>query len=135
MMALLRAHGLTGWRRHQPLPGRPDFVFRAERVAIFVDGCFWHGCPRHYKAPGTRREFWRQKVETNRARDVRVTRALSRAGWRVLRVWECDLSRKSAPRVVRRIARALGRTEPDGAKPPRLQREIPAEDAVRFGGC
>lgn len=109
MVALLRANGITGWRRHQSLPGRPDFIFRRERVALFVDGCFWHGCPRHYKAPGTRSGFWQTKVQTNRTRDVCVTRELRALGWKVLRVWECALGAKRQAATVRRIARALGR--------------------------
>lgn len=109
LLALFRAHRITGWRRHQPLPGRPDFVFPRERVAVFVDGCFWHGCPRHYKAPGTRSEFWQGKVTTNRARDLRVTRALRAAGWRVVRVWECALAVKQQRATLGRIVRALGR--------------------------
>lgn len=51
LASILRANGITGWRRHQPLPGKPDFVFRRERLAVFADGCFWHGCPRHLRMP------------------------------------------------------------------------------------
>jgi DNA mismatch endonuclease (patch repair protein) len=107
MLSLLRAHKIWGWRRHQSLPGRPDFVFRHEGVALFVDGCFWHGCPRHYKAPKTRDAFWSEKVATNRRRDLRVTRELRKAGWKVVRVWECDLNRTRRPRVLKRLLRAL----------------------------
>ena len=112
MMALMRAHGIMGWRRKQRVFGKPDFVFRAAKLAVFVDGCFWHGCPRHYKPPGTRGAFWRNKVETNRDRDRRVTRALRKAGWTVLRVWECALARKRWPSTVRRLVRALGGVGP-----------------------
>lgn len=109
LRGILRAHALSGWRRHQRLPGRPDFVFPVERVAIFVDGCFWHGCPRHYRPPTTRRGFWRTKVEQNRARDRRVSRELRKTGWKVLRLWECDLTRERAARAERRIRRLLNR--------------------------
>lgn len=110
MMALLRAHGITGWRRNVRLFGKPDFVFRRERVVVFVDGCFWHGCPRHAKMPASNRAFWKAKLARNQSRDREVTRALRRAGWRVLRVWECDLARKEfGRRLARRILRALGR--------------------------
>ena len=111
MIALLRAHGFTGWRRGQRLMGKPDFVFRRERVALFVDGCFWHrhpGC-RYAYTPKSRLEFWLPKLARNVARDREVTRALRKAGWTVLRVWECDLSPPRQPRTVRRVARALGR--------------------------
>ncbi|MGB0581577.1 MAG: very short patch repair endonuclease [Limisphaerales bacterium] len=91
MVAIFRELGITGWRRHQKLPGKPDFVFRKSKVAVFVDGCFWHGCPRCYQAPQTRSEFWRNKVETNQRRDRRVSRQLRDMGWSVHRFWECRL--------------------------------------------
>ncbi len=109
MMALFKAYGFVGWRRRQALTGKPDFVFRRERVAVFVDGCFWHGCPKpkHAPLPKTRAEWWAAKLARNRARDTEVTKALRKQGWRVVRVWECDLAAKHWPRVARRIARAL----------------------------
>lgn len=106
MLALLRAHGITGWRRHLDLPGRPDFSFPRQKLAVFVDGCFWHGCPRCYRAPETRSEFWRNKVGGNRARDRRVSRQLRKMGWRVARVWECTLQRQPEA-VARKVRRML----------------------------
>lgn len=67
---------------------RPDIVFVTERVAIFVDGCYWHGCPEHGTLPRANSDYWRQKFERNLARDRRVNEALRRAGWRVVRIWE-----------------------------------------------
>lgn len=107
MIALFRAHGITGWRRGQNLFGKPDFVFRRERVAVFVDGCFWHGCPQHATRPATRAEWWAAKLARNRERDRLVTRTLRKAGWRVVRVWECALPRKGWRRMARRIERTL----------------------------
>src|SRR5271156_4916536 len=69
-LALCRAGKIWGWRRHVALPGRPDVVFPKHRVAIFLDGCFWHGCPRHCKMPSTNSEFWALKIMTNRRRDA-----------------------------------------------------------------
>lgn len=106
VVALLRRHGITGWRRHQGVLGRPDFVFRREKVAVFVDGCFWHGCPRHGTMPVRNRGFWRAKLERNMARDRRVTRRLRREGWSVVRIWEHDLLKRGEV-CVRRICRAL----------------------------
>jgi DNA mismatch endonuclease (patch repair protein) len=92
LVKLLRAHGITGWRRHQPLFGRPDFLFRRERVAIFVDGCFWHGCPKHSNMPVNNRRFWENKLSANRQRDLLVTQTLKADGWRVVRIWEHEMT-------------------------------------------
>lgn len=100
---LLRTEGITGWRRHVALFGRPDFTFRKEQVVIFVDGCFWHGCPRHSNIPANNRSFWLKKLTGNKTRDRLVTRTLRRSGWRVLRIWEHDLIRKKQARCVERI--------------------------------
>jgi len=109
LIALMRDRGITGWRRNAPVFGKPDFVFRRERVAVFVDGCFWHGCPKHATKPATRAGWWAAKLARNKARDRTVTRFLRKAGWRVLRIWECDLAPGNRPRTARRVARALGR--------------------------
>ena len=107
LIALMREHAITGWRRNAPVFGKPDFVFRGERVAVFVDGCFWHGCPRHGRTPKARVAFWTAKLARNAQRDRAVSRALRAAGWTVLRIWECALARPSAARTVARIVRAL----------------------------
>lgn len=96
-------------RQHRPTVRiRPDFVFRKLRPVIFVDGCFWHGCPKHATKPKNHRAFWQRKLAENQRRDQLVNRALRKAGWRVLRIWECDLAKR--PEVcVRRVERALSR--------------------------
>jgi DNA mismatch endonuclease (patch repair protein) len=100
--------GITGWRRRQRLLGKPDFVFLKLRLAVFVDGCFWHGCPRCYSSnPKSNRAFWRRKFSRNIARDRLVSRTLRKTGWRVLRIWEHELARKNEARLLRRIQRAL----------------------------
>ncbi len=75
-------------------PGRPDLFFPSERVAVFVDGCFWHGCPEHGVRPKTNVEFWRAKIERNIKRDQQVTAKLTADGWKVLRYWEHDAEGK-----------------------------------------
>ncbi|MBN8420642.1 MAG: very short patch repair endonuclease [Verrucomicrobia bacterium] len=87
---------------------RPDFVFRQERVVIFVDGCFWHGCPRHATRPRQNRKFWDEKIARNQKRDRLVTRELRRSGWTVLRLWECALAPRQQARTLGRLRRALG---------------------------
>ena len=109
LIALMRAHGINGWRRNAPVFGKPDFVFRRARVAVFVDGCFWHGCPRHATQPATRAEWWAAKLARNAQRDRAVSRVLRASGWTVLRIWECALTRSRALRTLGRISRALAR--------------------------
>lgn len=109
LIEVFRAHGITGWRRGSKLPGRPDFVFPLLRAAVFVDGCFWHGCPRHATQPKTNAAFWRDKIATNKARDRRVNRALRGRGWSVIRIWEHELRRRDEAKLVRRLLRALAR--------------------------
>lgn len=87
------------------LPGRPDISNRQARVAVFVDGCFWHKCPRHYRQPASNAAFWRQKVAYNQHRRATVRRDLGNLGWKVVEVWECDLRGK--PEVVARRVTGL----------------------------
>jgi DNA mismatch endonuclease (patch repair protein) len=88
---LLWREGLR-YRIHARTPvGRPDIAFLGARVAIFVDGCFWHGCPEHYVRPRSRNEFWAEKLEANVLRDIRQTSELEGAGWRVCRFWEHEV--------------------------------------------
>jgi DNA mismatch endonuclease (patch repair protein) len=104
---MLKTARITGWRRHQRLPGRPDFVFRPERVAVFVDGCFWHGCPKHGRTPTSNSVYWLPKLARNKARDRQVTQELRKSGWKVLRYWDHDL--RHAAKVIRRLLVELGR--------------------------
>jgi DNA mismatch endonuclease (patch repair protein) len=105
LLRIFRENGITGWRRHVALPGRPDFVFRRERIAVFVDGCFWHCCPIHGSKPASNSDYWLPKLERNHARDRSVTRELNRRGWRVLRIWEHALRKPG--KVAIRCQRAL----------------------------
>jgi len=86
---------------------RPDFAFPKLHLAVFVDGCFWHGCPKHATWPKTNAAFWRKKIARNRARDRRVNYALRKRGWVVVRVWEHALTRKEEARTVRRLKSCL----------------------------
>jgi DNA mismatch endonuclease, patch repair protein len=91
---------------------KADLVFRRHRLCIFVDGCFWHGCPKHFVPPRTNRDWWVEKIMDNRVRDRRQARILGLRGWRVFRVWEHDLS--SSERVAEcacKILRSLGRRD------------------------
>ena len=107
MIEVFRGYRITGWRRNGRVFGKPDFVFPGERLALFVDGCFWH---RHRRCkfayiPKSRLEFWLPKFDKNVRRDKIVTRALRKSGWKVLRIWECQLQRRNWPKIARRIVR------------------------------
>jgi len=105
----LRRAGVAGWRRNASLPGRPDLVFRKQRIAVFLDGCFWHACPRCAKPPKSNLEYWRQKLAGNAARDRAVTRALRDRGWLVIRIWEHTI-RTHPRRAVERLRTAINRS-------------------------
>ena len=98
----LHSKGLR-YRLHVPLLTRPrrvaDIVFSSVRVAVFVDGCFWHGCPEHASWPKSNAQFWREKIETNRARDADTDRRLRASGWRVVRVWSHESAGDAADRI------------------------------------
>lgn len=103
LIQVFRTNSITGWRRKSGLPGKPDFVFPKQRLAVFVDGCFWHGCPKHATQPKTNAAFWRKKIARNRQRDRRVNYTLRKRGWAVVRVWEHALRRKAEAGTVRRL--------------------------------
>lgn len=111
MLRLLRQAGLTGWRRHLVLPGRPDFSWRRQQTALFVHGCFWHGhdCDRNLR-PKSNSAAWEAKIARNRTRDTRSASLLRRSGWSVVTIWECHL-RARPDACVRRITRHLSRAE------------------------
>jgi DNA mismatch endonuclease (patch repair protein) len=106
----LWAAGLRGYRKNvRKLAGRPDVVFGKAKLAVFVHGCFWHGCPvcTRNRTPKQNAAYWKAKVETNQARDVRNQIDLEAAGYRVLVVWECELKRDRLAASVERIRLAL----------------------------
>lgn len=108
---LLREAGHPGYRLHWPkVPGRPDIAYPRRRIALFVNGCFWHRCP-HCKPPmpKTNVDFWRGKFARNVERDIRKTEELEAAGWTVVTVWECEIGRGSGARIPNRLIEVLNR--------------------------
>lgn len=98
---------VSGWRvQHAVLPGRPDFIFPRQMIAVFVDGCFWHSCPECGHTPSTNKNYWSPKLEENRKRDIRISRKIRRLGWRVIRIWEHEIQH-SPFRAVARLKSAL----------------------------
>lgn len=109
-LALKRARlrFLTDAAPEAELKCKADIVFRKARVCVFVDGCYWHGCPRHFALPKTNSAWWLEKVTDNKLRDRRKRAALRRFGWVVIRVWECELTAKRIDRTMTRIISVLG---------------------------
>ncbi len=104
--ALIRA-GVRGWKLNaKDVPGRPDFSFSAQRIAVFLDGCFWHGCRKCRRIPASNTEYWNAKISRNRLRDRKVSATLREDGWHVLRVWEHEIARSTAD-VTRKILAVL----------------------------
>jgi DNA mismatch endonuclease, patch repair protein len=106
LITILRGGKFKGWRRNSSLFGRPDFVFPKIKLAVFVDGCFWHGCPRCYRSPKSNKAFWSEKKTVNHRRDVLVNRSLRAKGWRVIRFWECDLG--ISAKILFKLKNAMG---------------------------
>ena len=107
LLALFRRYTIAGWRRHRAIFGNPDFIFPLAKLAIFVDGCFWHACSKHGTQPTSNRAFWKRKLTRNKSRDRLVNRTVRAGGWSVLRIWQHELTRKNESRLLRRIRRTL----------------------------
>jgi DNA mismatch endonuclease (patch repair protein) len=103
---LLFSNGIRGYRIHYALPGKPDIVFTKKKIAIFVDGCFWHKCPICFQEPETRKEFWMKKINSNVERATKVNEKLRQNGWTVIRIWEHEI-RKDPENAVKKIIDAL----------------------------
>jgi len=106
VVALLREARLSGWRRNYPLEGKPDFVFPQKRIALFVDGCLWHGCQKHCRIPHTNRSYWIKKISTNKARDAKIVGILRVKGWVVIRIWEHEIKNRTVSRKLMMINKA-----------------------------
>jgi len=103
---LLYKMGIRGYRIHYNLPGKPDLVFVKKRIAVFVDGCFWHKCPSCFKEPETRNEFWMKKIQSNVERDKKVDDLLKNDGWIIIRIWEHEI-KKDPENAVKKILALL----------------------------
>ncbi|MDR0416543.1 MAG: very short patch repair endonuclease [Propionibacteriaceae bacterium] len=118
---LLHRHGLRYRVCHRPLPrlrATADIVFTRQRVAVFIDGCFWHACQDHFRAPAANADYWRAKIDRNRARDEAVNQTLGEAGWTVLRFWSHEPPEAVAAQVEAAVRGSLGRCQASGAGEP-----------------
>lgn len=95
--------GIKGWRRHYKVKGHPDFVFIKERIAIFVDGCFWHGHDCRNTKPNNNSDFWEKKQENNRKHDIDITERFQHRNWTVIRIWECELKKKKRDILLQKL--------------------------------
>ncbi|WP_051010569.1 very short patch repair endonuclease [Selenomonas sp. F0473] len=119
LIEIFRRYGIKGWRRNYSVKGRPDFVFLSFKIAVFVDGCFWHGHDCRNTRPADHRDYWEKKREANRRRDAEVTALFENRGWQVIRIWECELKKKNEDRLKEKIA---------GLLPTSLNSNVPADE-------
>ena len=103
LIEIFKQNNITGWKRNYPVKGHPDFVFLKYRVAVFVDGCLWHGHDCRNTRPATNKEFWQKKRERNIKHDQEITELFQKRGWTVVRIWECELKRNNYENALRRI--------------------------------
>lgn len=104
LMDYFKAHHITGWRRNYNVKGHPDFVFLNRRIAIFVDGCFWHGHDCRNTKPKDNAEYWNAKRQRNIEHDKAITSYFQQRGWTVIRIWECELKKKNLSILEERLS-------------------------------
>lgn len=107
LITLFHNAHIKGWRRNYPVKGHPDFVFLDKKIAIFVDGCFWHGHDCRNTRPKDNQEYWQKKRERNIKHDQEVTALFEARGWTVIRIWECELKKKNIEQTCNRILAIL----------------------------
>ena len=110
LIDIFKQNGITGWKRNYPVKGHPDFVFLKEKVAVLVDGCFWHGHDYRNTRPAENKEYWQKKCERNMKHDKDVTAMFEARGWKVLRIWECELKKRNETILVEKIQSILSRS-------------------------
>lgn len=103
LIQVFRKNGIIGWRRNYPVKGHPDFVFMDKKIAIFVDGCFWHGHDCRNTRPSDNADYWSKKRERNMKHDREITELFERRGWTVIRIWECELKKKNRDLLMNKI--------------------------------
>lgn len=103
LIEVFKELGITGWRRNYQVKGHPDFVFLPQRIAVFVDGCFWHGHNCRNTRPSDNQTYWQKKLDRNKKRDQEVTALFKSRGWTVLRIWECELKKKNRPALDQKL--------------------------------
>ena len=103
LIQIFKENHITGWKRNYPVKGHPDFVFLDKRIAVFVDGCFWHGHDCRNTRPSDNADYWNKKRERNIRHDKEITSLFELRGWIVLRIWECELKKKNTKVLLNRL--------------------------------
>jgi len=114
-ISIIKDKGITGWRRNYMLTGKPDFVFPRLKIAVFLDGCFWHGCPSHCRMPSSNINYWNKKIEKNKIRDKKIAKALKMKGWQVIRIWEHEIKSGELGRKLNLIKKIAQQITPQDA--------------------
>lgn len=109
LIAIFAEKKITGWRRDYPVKGHPDFVFLKKRIAVFVDGCFWHGHDCRNTRPADNKDYWDKKRERNIRHDKETTALFESRHWTVIRIWECELMKKNNDILMKKLAPLLGK--------------------------
>ncbi len=104
LIQIFKENNIRGWKRNYPVKGHPDFVFLAKKIAIFVDGCFWHGHDCRNTRPSDNAEYWNKKRERNMKHDKEVTLLFEQRGWTVIRIWECELKNKNRSVLMNKLS-------------------------------
>lgn len=107
LIKFFKENNITGWKRNYPVKGHPDFVFLDKKIAVFVDGCFWHGHDCRNTRPSDNAEYWQKKRERNIKHDKEVTAMFENRGWTVIRIWECELKKKNEAALRERVLTLL----------------------------
>ena len=107
LIQIFQKNGITGWRRNYHVKSHPDFVFLNRKIAIFVDGCFWHGHDCRNTRPEDNKDYWQKKRERNIRHDKEITALFVSRGWTVLRIWECELKKKNEPVLADKLIKVL----------------------------
>lgn len=108
LIQFFKENNIVGWKRNYPVKGHPDFVFLDKKIAIFVDGCFWHGHDCRNTRPSDNADYWTKKRERNMKHDKEITALFERRGWIVIRIWECELKKKNREKLILRLKTEFG---------------------------
>jgi DNA mismatch endonuclease (patch repair protein) len=103
LIEIFKANNIKGWRRNCKISGKPDFIFNRKKIAVFIDGCFWHGHSCRNITPKQNENYWKTKLYRNKKRDREVTQYLKNLNWQVVRVWECELQKKHFHKLLRKL--------------------------------